>query len=77
MLDAMPFAVIWVNNHGLVDWVNPVAKQILGKDWQNNPWDIVMQTCFKSMQPDGLEVTTMDGRLLQVSLSTIDTFPGN
>lgn len=76
ILESMPFAVIWVNNHGIVDWLNPAAKLILDKDWQGKPWDVVMQNCFQEMQPDGLEVATQDGRLLQVSLSTIDNHPG-
>ncbi|WP_367606580.1 PAS domain-containing sensor histidine kinase [Legionella sp. W05-934-2] len=76
ILETMPFAVIWVNNHGKVDWLNAAAKLILGKDWQGSPWDAVMQHCFQQMQPDGLEVATQDGRLLQVSLSTIEDHPG-
>lgn len=76
MLQAMPIAVIWVNNHGLVDWLNSAAKLILGQDWQGSPWDEVMKTCFKEMKSDGLEVATQDGRLLQVLLSTIENYPG-
>lgn len=76
LLEALPFAVIWVNNQGVVDWMNKEAVRILEGDWHGHFWNEVMQQCFEDMRLDGFEVATQNGQLLQVYLSTVEGTPG-
>ncbi|MGP9801440.1 sensor histidine kinase [Rheinheimera sp. NSM] len=71
ILQALPAAVILLDQRGLVYQANPAAVAMLGEPLVGQRWFAVISRCFRPRSDDGLEVSLKDGRLVKLEISAL------
>ncbi|WP_148275668.1 sensor histidine kinase [Rheinheimera nanhaiensis] len=71
LLQALPAAVILLDQRGLVYQANPAAIALLGEPLLGQAWFNVISRCFRPRSDDGLEVSLKDGRRVKLQISTL------
>jgi two-component system sensor histidine kinase FlrB len=75
LLDAMPAGVVLLDGEDRIREFNPVARDLLGRVVQGEPWVRVRQRVFLGECGPG-ECTLEDGRTLILTERTLDQAPG-
>jgi two-component system, sensor histidine kinase FlrB len=73
VLQALPAAVILLDQRGIVYQANPAAISMLAEPLLNQPWFTVINRCFQPRSDDGLEVSLKDGRRVKLQISALLT----
>jgi two-component system, sensor histidine kinase FlrB len=71
VLQALPAAVILLDQRGVVYQANPAALAMLGEPLVQQPWFTVISRCFRPRSDDGLEVSLKDGRRVKLQISVL------
>ncbi|MDR6983940.1 two-component system sensor histidine kinase FlrB [Rheinheimera pacifica] len=71
VLQALPAAVILLDQRGVVYQANPAAMSLLGEPLTGQRWLDVIGRCFRPRSDDGLEVSLQDGRRVKLQISTL------
>ncbi|WP_240222362.1 sensor histidine kinase [Rheinheimera hassiensis] len=71
VLQALPAAVILLDQRGVVYQANPAAMALLGEPLTGQRWLDVISRCFRPRSDDGLEVSLKDGRRVKLQISTL------
>lgn len=71
VLQALPAAVILLDQRGIVYQANPAALAMLGEPLTGQRWLDVINRCFRPRSDDGLEVSLKDGRRVKLQISTL------
>ncbi|NRQ42300.1 PAS domain-containing protein [Rheinheimera sp. YQF-2] len=71
ILQALPAAVILLDQRGQVYQANPAAVSMLGEPLVGQRWFAVISRCFRPRSDDGLEVSLKDGRLVKLEISAL------
>lgn len=71
VLQAIPAAVILLDQRGVIYQANPAAVQMLGSPLIAEQWFNVISRCFSPRSDDGMEVSLKDGRRVQLQISPI------
>jgi two-component system, sensor histidine kinase FlrB len=71
VLQALPAAVILLDQRGVVYQANPAALAMLGEPLLQQPWFTVISRCFRPRSDDGLEVSLKDGRRVKLEISVL------
>lgn len=67
VFDKVPSAIIVLDDHGYVKRANQSASKLLGVEHlENERWVELVSKVFRPRQDDGHEISTIDGRRLQV-----------
>lgn len=73
VLQALPAAVILLDQRGIVYQANPAAVAMLGEPLLAQAWFTIISRCFQPRDDDGLEVSLKDGRRVKLQISPILT----
>ncbi|MEH8021292.1 sensor histidine kinase [Rheinheimera metallidurans] len=73
VLQALPAAVILLDQRGVVYQANPAAIAMLGEPLIDQAWFTVINRCFSPRNDDGLEVSLKDGRRVKLQISALLT----
>ncbi|GGB10439.1 sensor histidine kinase [Agarivorans gilvus] len=76
IFDVMPSGLVLLDNKGYVSRANPVAKQLLGDDIEQQRWLEAVPRLFAPKADDGHELSLVDGRRVQLSLSPLQDRQG-
>ncbi|CDZ78599.1 Sensor protein ZraS [Legionella massiliensis] len=76
ILSCLPCGLVVLNAQGQVHWLNSAAEQLLGAELEGQPWREIIQRAFAPREDDGLEVSLVDGRRVQVAISSLASLPG-
>ena len=76
VLQAIPAAVILLDQRGVVYQANPAAVQMLGAPLIAEQWFNVISRCFRPRSDDGMEVSLKDGRRVQLQMSPLHDSAG-
>lgn len=71
VLQALPAAVILLDQRGVVYQANPAAVAMLGEPLVGDAWFSVISRCFSPRRDDGLEVSLKDGRRVKLQISAL------
>ena len=71
ILQALPAAVILLDQRGIVYQANPAALAMLAEPLLGQAWFNVISRCFRPRSDDGLEVSLKDGRRVKLQISTV------
>ncbi len=71
VLNALPAAVILLDQRGTVYQANPAAVSMLGEPLVGQLWFNLIARCFRPRSDDGLEVSLEDGRRVQLQISAL------
>lgn len=71
VLQALPAAVILLDQRGMVYQANPAAIALLGEPLTGQRWLDVISRCFSPRSDDGLEVSLKDGRRVKLQISAL------
>lgn len=71
LLDFLPGGVVVLNARGIVIESNPAANSLLNTDLTGKLWRQVISECFAPKNDDGYEVSTIDGKRLSISTSSL------
>ena len=73
VLQALPAAVILLDQRGVVYQANPAALFMLGEPLVGQPWLTLINRCFRPRSDDGMEVSLQDGRRVKLEISALLT----
>lgn len=76
ILSSLPTALVIINSHGRIVWLNPTAEAMLGYGLLDSLWLDVLLRAFVPRADDGHEVSLADGRRVHVAIATLDSLPG-
>jgi two-component system sensor histidine kinase FlrB len=76
ILSSLPTALVIINSHGRIVWLNPPAEAMLGYGLLGLLWLDVLLRAFVPRADDGHEVSLADGRRVHIALATLDSLPG-
>lgn len=76
VFDHIPAALVIVDRDGRVARANPAAVLLFGDSLLGEAWLHIIQTHFCLRQDDGYEVSLRNGRRVQVSISALNSMPG-
>ncbi|WP_220721087.1 sensor histidine kinase [Agarivorans litoreus] len=76
IFDVMPSGLVLLDNKGFVSRANPVAKQLLGDDIEQQRWLEAVPRLFSPKADDGHELSLVDGRRVKLSLSPLQDTQG-
>lgn len=76
ILACLPCGLVVLNAQGIIVWMNSAAKQLLGADLEGAVWLDVIQNVFAPRADDGHQVSLVDGRRVNVSISSLESLPG-
>ncbi|MGY5449732.1 sensor histidine kinase [Agarivorans sp. MS3-6] len=76
IFDVMPSGLILLDNRGFVSRANPVAKQLLGNDIEQQRWLEAVPRLFSPKADDGHELSLVNGKKVQLSLSPLRNSQG-
>lgn len=76
LLNLLPGGVVVLDGDGAVQECNPVAVEILGESPRGKRWNEVAMRTFVSCDEGVREVTTTDGRHLNISTASLGSEPG-
>ncbi|MBU2115620.1 MAG: PAS domain-containing sensor histidine kinase [Gammaproteobacteria bacterium] len=71
VLQALPAAVILLDQRGVVYQANPAAVFMLGEPLVGQPWLTLIKRCFRPRSDDGMEVSLKDGRRVKLEISAL------
>lgn len=71
VLQALPAAVILLDQRGVVYQANPAAVFMLGEPLVGQPWLTLINRCFRPRSDDGMEVSLKDGRRVKLEISAL------
>ncbi|HEX5791793.1 MAG TPA: ATP-binding protein [Rheinheimera sp.] len=71
VLQALPAAVILLDQRGMVYQANPAAVAMLAEPLVGQAWFTVINRCFSPRNDDGLEVSLKDGRRVKLQISAL------
>lgn len=71
VLNALPAAVILLDQRGMVYQANPAALSMLGEPLVGQLWFNLIKRCFRPRSDDGLEVSLQDGRRVKLEISAL------
>ena len=71
VLQALPAAVILLDQRGMVYQANQAATTMLGEPLIDQLWFNIIKRCFRPRGDDGLEVSLKDGRRVKLEISAI------
>lgn len=72
LLDFLPGGVVVLDARGVVVQNNPAAEMLLGSSPEGKSWRNVIAESFAPKNDDGLEVSTIAGRRVSVSTSSLE-----
>lgn len=73
VLQALPAAVILIDQRGFVFQANPVALSLLGEPLVGQRWLDIISRCFRPRSDDGMEVSLKDGRRVKLAISPLQS----
>ncbi|WP_273022315.1 ATP-binding protein [Rheinheimera sp.] len=73
VLQALPAAVILLDQRGVVYQANPAAVTMLGEPLVGEAWFSIISRCFSPRRDDGLEVSLKDGRRVKLQINALLT----
>lgn len=76
LLARLPCGLVVLNAMGCIVWSNDTALGMLGHELVGKSWLTVIQQAFAPKADDGHEVSLVDGRRVNVAISSIDELPG-
>ncbi|KTD48777.1 sensor kinase HydH [Legionella rubrilucens] len=76
ILGCLPCGLIVLNTQGLIVWLNQAASHLLGGDLRGELWLDVINRVFSPRADDGHEVSLVDGRRVNVAISSLESVPG-
>lgn len=76
ILACLPCGLVVLNTQGIIVWLNEAAENLLGADLTGAMWLEVIQNAFAPRADDGHEVSLVDGRRVNVAISSLDSLPG-
>ena len=76
VFDLLPSGVILLDNNGRVTQANPVAIELLGDPLLGEFWFNIIRRAFAPQADDGHEVSLVNGRKIQLSISPLEGFSG-
>ncbi|GDY27923.1 sensor histidine kinase [Agarivorans sp. Toyoura001] len=76
IFDVMPSGLVLLDNKGYVARANPIAKNLLGKDIEQQRWLDAVPRLFSPKADDGHELSLVDGRRVKLSLSPLQDTQG-
>ncbi|MCL6414458.1 ATP-binding protein [Aestuariirhabdus sp. Z084] len=76
LLDLLPAGVVVLDGKGRVQRCNPASIELLGEPLEGELWRQVIDRCFAPQHHDGHEVSLKDGRLVSVSIRSLEHEPG-
>ena len=71
LLDFLPGGVIVLDARGYIVQSNPAAKQLLNHELNDYCWREVIADCFSPREDDGLDISTRDGRQINVATASM------
>lgn len=71
VLQALPAAVILLDQRGMIYQANPAAVAMLAEPLVGQAWFNIISRCFRPRSDDGLEVSLKDGRRVKLQISTV------
>lgn len=72
LLDFLPGGVIVLDARGVVVQSNPAARSMLNHPLDGERWRDVIAECFAPRSDDGLDVSTVDGRRINLATASLD-----
>ncbi len=76
VLDALPGGVVVIDGDGIVQDHNPAAAELLGLSPRGKLWREVIEAVFSPRPDDGHDISTRDGRRVQLSTTPLGDEPG-
>ena len=76
LLQVMPAGVIVLDGKGIVRQANGQAMDLLGEPLEGQLWRTIIARSFKPRADDGHEVSLIDGRRVKLSITPLQTEPG-
>ena len=76
LLRALPGGVIVIDEHGIVNEINPAALELLGEPLLSERWRDVVERSFKPKWDDGHDITLHNGQYVNISTQPLDPEPG-
>lgn len=76
ILVSLPCAVLILNAKGIIIWANDAAYSLLNLELQGLAWRLVIEQVFSPREDDGHEVSLVDGRRIQVAITSLEELPG-
>lgn len=76
VFDMLPSGIILLDNNGVVKQANPVAIELLGEPLLGELWFNVIRRAFAPQADDGHEVSLVNGKRIQLSISPLEGFSG-
>lgn len=76
IIDAMPNAVILLNSHGVVDYCNDNATNLLEHPLKDYLWREIVSELFAPKADDWHEVSLRNGRRVRLDTSVVNEKPG-
>ncbi|RDV25065.1 PAS domain-containing protein [Alteromonas aestuariivivens] len=76
LLQVMPAGVIVLDGKGIVRQANSQAIDLLGEPLEGELWRTIIARSFNPRADDGHEVSLIDGRRVKLSITPLETEPG-
>lgn len=76
LLEALPGGVVVIDQHGLVQECNPVARELLGPVATGEAWTAVVARAFAPRWDDGHDISLTDGRRVNIATQALASEPG-
>jgi len=76
LIDAMPNAVILLDDQGVVEHCNDNARQLMNASLVGQLWRDCVATCFSPQEDDWHEVSLRNGRRVKVDISGLEDGSG-
>lgn len=76
LLEVLPGGVVVLNGAGVVQQCNAAAINLLGEPLEGELWSGVIKRAFSPKSNNSHDVSLIDGRLVHISTSPLDSEPG-
>lgn len=76
LLEALPGGIVVLDQHGRVQELNPVARDLLGAVEPGEAWQAVVGRAFLPRWDDGHDVSLADGRRVNIATQALAGEPG-
>ncbi len=76
ILQKLAVSIIVIDSKGFVDFSNEAARSLFNKDIVGQSWLDIIQQYFIIRPDDGYEISMINGRRVNISLSTLKSIPG-
>lgn len=76
VIEALPMGVVLLDSCGKISYLNKAAHHMLERAIIGKPWIEIISSSFAPQEDDGHEISLLDGRKVNVALSSLSPCPG-